>query len=259
MAGSITVVAYRLASGDEVRHVAYMALIQLGAIVTGIRNSVKGSTYSQNKGGAYVKGKPIPTNPRTSAQTLVRSNFAANAKLWSGTLTDAERAAWTFFAQNNPYTNVFGETKQLSGMAMMMKLNQVLLGIGENAITTPPSDLSVPDLAIINGTTGDAVAGTPVTNIGVATAAQTTVAGAKFYVFATPALAPGKTAGQSDYRFIGTIAQTAAATSIDVSSLYAVVFPGAGIAGQHVSTIFSTVNVASGATTPGLRFDQIIS
>lgn len=231
------------------------ALIQLGAIVTGIRNSVKGSTYSQNRGGAYVKGKPIPTNRRTTAQTTVRAAFAANAKLWSGTLTPAQRAAWTLFAQNNPYTNVFGEVKQLSGMAMMMSLNQVLRVIGSAIITDAPSDLSVPPLAAIIGPDGPAANGTPVSGIMVDTAVQAVVAGAKWYVFATGALAGGKAAGQSDYRLLGTIAAIAAQSDISLDALYAIVFPGAGIAGQHIGVAISTVNTATGAVTPALLMD----
>lgn len=236
-----------------------MALIQLGGLVTGIRNSIKGSTYSQNKGGAYVKGKPIPTNPRTPAQRLVRANFAANAKLWSGTLTAAQRAAWTFFAANNPYTNVFGEVKQLSGMAMMMSLNQVLAQVGVAPIEDAPADLSVPALATITFLSSPIDAGTPATDVTLNTDAQAVVAGARYYLFATPPLAGGRAAGVSDYRFIGILPAVAAAVQLTLDALYAVVFPGPAVTGQHIAVLAATVNMATGAVTPALGFDSRVA
>jgi len=232
-----------------------MALIQMGPNITGIRNSVAGQTFSQNKGGAYTKAKPIPTNPRTAAQQLVRANFAANSKQWSGALTDAERAAWTFFAQNNPYTNVFGQSKQLSGMSMMMKLNQVLTQIGEDFLPVAPSDLSVPTLATATGLQATLDGGNNWDTFVVDTDAQTVVAGAKYYVFATPFLAAGKSAGQSDYRWLGAVAAVAAATSFDIQALWEAVFGTLTKSGGHVSVLVATVNVDTGALTPALVFD----
>lgn len=231
-----------------------MALLQLGSVVTGIRNSVKGTTYSQNKGGAYLKGKPIPTNPRTSRQTAVRAQFAANAKLWSGTMTSDQRAAWTLFAQNNPYTNVFGEVKQLSGMAIAMSLNQVLAQMAVAPILDAPANLNVPALAAITGVDFTFAAGS-LSEFELDTAAQAVVAGARYYVFATPCLAAGKAAGQSDFRFIGAFPAVAAAVIVDILDLYQSVFGFAQTAGTHISVVVSTANHATGAVTPGLRFD----
>jgi hypothetical protein len=232
-----------------------MALFQFGSIVTGARNSVAGMTYSQNKGGTYIKAKPIPTNPRSSRQTAVRAMFAANAKLWSGVLTDAQRGAWTAFAASNPYTNVFGQAKQLSGMAMMMSLNQVLANLGVSPIDNAPSDLSVPALAAITGATITSVADT-VDTVEINTAAQVVVAGAKYYVFATPVLAGGKTAGVSDYRFLGAFPAVAAAVVVDMTSLYVSLFGSNAPAGTHISLLVATVNVASGALTPSVVYDS---
>ena len=231
-----------------------MALIQLGALVTGVRNSVKGSTYSQNKGGAYVKGKPIPANPRSSAQTIVRTNFAANAKLWSGTLTDAERAAWNFFAAANPYTNVFGEVKQLSGMAMMMKLNQVLAQVGASVITTPPTDLSVPPLAALTGLTAVRV-GTALSVLQFVSNPQTVQPDAQYYIFATPPLQGGKKASTSDFRYVGVVSAAGLSIAVDFLANYVAVFPGAVPNGSHISVLGAGVSLLSGAVTPAVKFD----
>jgi hypothetical protein len=232
-----------------------MALIQFSSIVSGARNSVGGQTYSQNKGGAYVKSKPLPTQPRTAAQRQVRANFATNSKAWSGVLSDAQRSAWTFFAQANPYTNIFGASKILSGIAMSMKLNQVLAQIGVAYLEDAPSDLSVPTLAEVTSLSSIWSTGT-ITTLSLATAAQSTVAGARYYVFATKPLAPGKTAGVSDFRYIGNYAAVAAATSVDILADYTNTFTDVAAAGTHVTVLVATVNHTTGAVTPGLKFDS---
>jgi len=226
-----------------------MALINLGSVATDIRGSVAGVTFSRNKGGSYVRQKISPVQPRTPAQTLVRANFAANSKLWSGTLTVSQRAAWSFFAQANPFTNVFGNSIIISGMAIMQKLNQVLAQIGVAPIVAPPPDLSVPALAAPSGITAD----TTGPDLEVNTAAQSVVAGAKYYIFATKPLAAGRTPTSSDFRFIAAKAGVAAATTIDITSDYFGIF-GSAAPGQTVGVLVATVNVDTGALTPGLRF-----
>lgn len=230
------------------------ALFQFGSIVTGARNSVAGMTYSQNKGGSYIKAKPIPTNPRSVAQRNVRAQFALNAKQWSQ-LTDAQRAAWTFFAQNNPYNNVFGQSKQLSGMAMMMSLNQVLALIGSAFEPDAPADLSVPVLASPLTLSVTSAGGT-ISAMGVTTDVQSLEPGALYYLFSTPPLAAGKTAGVSDYRFIGTSPSTAAAVSFGTLALYSAVFGTNAAAGQHIACLVSSVNVNTGAVTVAQQFDS---
>jgi hypothetical protein len=226
-----------------------MALINLGSMATDVRNSVGAVTFSRNKGGAYVRAKVSPVQPRTPAQTRVRANFAANSKLWSGTLTSAQQAAWTFFAASNPLINVFGNSIVVSGLAIMMKLNQILSQIGVAPITDPPSDLSVPALANVL----DMAASEDADTVTFDTAAQAVVAGAKYYIFATAPLAPGKKPGTSDYRFIGTYAAVAAAVSIDISTNWKAIF-GDVPTGKTIGGLVATVNTATGAVTPGLVF-----
>lgn len=231
-----------------------MALFQFGSIVTGARNSVAGMTFSQNKGGGYIKAKPIPTNPRSAAQQLVRANFALNSKAWSGSLTDAQRAAWTLFAANNPYNNVFGQSKQLSGIAMYMKLSQVLAQIGEATSPDAPSDLSVPVLVTPTDVEFNWAAGL-LTALTISTPVQAVVADAAFYIFATRPLPAGKQAGVSDYRYVTSIAQVAMDVALNIFATYTARFTAAAAGGTHISVIVATVNTATGATTIGLKFD----
>lgn len=226
-----------------------MALIALGSVATEIRGSIGGVTYSRNKGGAYARARVAPINRKTPAQTLVRANFAANAKAWSGTLTSAERAAWTAFAAANPLVNILGASIIVSGLAMLLKLNQVLSQIGEPNIVSPPPDLAVDAMAAPTSVTATHSAQTVVVN----TAAQTVDAGASYYIFATAPLAAGKTPGTSSYRYIGTYPGVAAAVAVDISAAYIALF-GAFGAGASIGVAVATVNTASGAVTPAVIF-----
>lgn len=226
-----------------------MAKINFGSLATDARGKLAGMIFSANRGGAYVRRKASPTGTATPAQALVRNNFAKNSKIWSGILTASQRQAWTFFAQANPRVNVFGNSITLSGMAMMQSLNQILLQIGVAPIENAPTDMSVPTLAAAIG--GDIESTGPV--VEVTTAAQTVVAGAKYYVFATGNLSAGATPQKNQYRFVGAYAGVAAATMIDISTLWQAAF-GNPISGATVGLLVATVNTATGAVTPGLKF-----
>lgn len=231
-----------------------MAKLRLGQLATDVRNSIGGVTYSRNRGGAYARARVTPLNPQTAAQSAVRTNFAANSKLWSGTLDDTDRQAWTFFAQNNPVTDVFGAAIVLSGNAMLIKLDQVLKQIGRPIITTPPADLSVPALAAITDVEYDS--STP--SLTVTTAAQAVVASARYYIFATRPLPGGRAPQKSDFRFLQVATAVAAATTIDLSDAYINLF-GTALAGQVVGVLIATVNADSGAVTVGTQYAPIAS
>jgi hypothetical protein len=229
-----------------------MAKINFGNIVQDARGKLAGTVFSANKGGAYVRRKASPTGPATDAQAKVRANFGANSKMWSQLLSDEQRAAWKFFAAANPRVDVFGNSIVLSGMAMMQSLNQVLAQILEPPITDAPVDMSVPALATPTGLTADVA--TP--KLTVATSTQAVVAGALYYIFATGGMQAGKTPQRNQYRFLTTHAATAAATAIELISPWEAAW-GDPITGQRVSVIVATVNTATGATTPGLKFSTL--
>lgn len=227
-----------------------MALITLGAMVTDARGSVGGSVFSRNNAGGYARARTKPVNPNTPAQSQVRANFGLNSKAWSGTFTAAQRAAWTSFAQANPQVNRLGASIVLSGLAMANKLNQVLAQLGVAPIADPPADLSVPALAAALSIDAES----PESDFNVTTAAQAVVAGAKYYVMATPPLKAGQKPPSSAYRFIAAKAAVAAAVVVDVTTEYFALF-GTAAAGQVAGVSVAFVNTATGAlTTPVILY-----
>lgn len=115
-----------------------------------IRGSVADITFSTNRGGAYIRSKVTPLNPKTTAQASVRQVLADLTKAWGGTLTDEQRAAWTNFADRVPYRDVFGNSRRLTGIAMFVKVNSRLVMAAWPRLDTPPLKLSVRGLSPIN-------------------------------------------------------------------------------------------------------------
>ena len=93
------------------------------AIITQGSGSLGGMTLSRNKGGMYLRARAIPTNPGSSAQTLVRNAMTEASTAWADTLTQTQRDAWDNYAFNTPVTNVLGDPLTLSGQQMYNRCN----------------------------------------------------------------------------------------------------------------------------------------
>lgn len=122
--------------------------IKFGAIVTDGRNKIGGHVASKNKAGNYLKTKSTPTNPNTSFQSSVRQNFGSLAQSWRG-LTQAQRDSWIAGAKKFPYTDIFGDSKILSGFSLYMQLNSNLNSVGAALLTTCPAPASVSAASLV--------------------------------------------------------------------------------------------------------------
>lgn len=233
-----------------------MAKFNASGVGGDIRGKLGNSVFSRNKGGAIIRQKVTPNNPRSAAQQLVRQNFGQNSKAWSGTLTADQRNAWTAFAAANPVNNVFGNSITLTGLAMYNRLNQVLLQIGQPTIQDPPSDYSVDQLPGIEdlnfNTTGGA-------DYEFTYSSGTTAPNTDYYLFATGGLSVGKTPNRSLYRFIGTAVTTGSVGgTIDITAQYSAVF-GEPAAGQSVWIDVAQVNKTTGALLTGIPYNTIVT
>jgi hypothetical protein len=232
-----------------------MAKILLGGLAQDVRGSQNGLTFARNKGGAYVRAKVSPVQPRTPAQLAVRANLAQGSKNYSALLTDDERAAWAGFANANTRTNVFGNTTHLSALQWYVGLNQVLAQIGSARITTPPIDLGVPENRSPGAFSTDE---TPTVTMQFNAGAVGT--GVEAYIFATAPQAAGKVPQASLYRFIQTASLSTSSTvsNVDISTAYIAKW-GAPITGKKIYALVSNVNTESGATTVGQKITSITS
>lgn len=90
----------------------------LGSMMSG---SLRGLTASHNKGGLYLRGRTVPTNPNTARQQDIRSSIGGLMQDWSMELSEAQREAWRQYAANVPVTDTLGQTMQLSGVNWFVK------------------------------------------------------------------------------------------------------------------------------------------
>jgi hypothetical protein len=181
-----------------------------------MRNKLNGSVFSKNRYGAYVRTKVTPVNPQTTSQQNARNRLATNSQAWRG-LTELQRQGWIDAAPNFPVTDIYGNSKILSGQALYVKLNNNLALIGEAAIPDAPSPVAIPQLELASVTADDS-ANTVII-------AGTTPVPADFAiaVFATPNITPGISFVKNRFRFVDALA--AAATSpFDISAAYGALF-----------------------------------
>jgi hypothetical protein len=99
-----------------------MAIIKIGAPLSGIRGTVGGITFSANKAGPYAKIWKPSTVPQTLPQAKSQAEFADEANHWPY-ITQTQRDDWDAFAADpsQVQTNSLGEQYYLSGFQWFCK------------------------------------------------------------------------------------------------------------------------------------------
>lgn len=98
-------------------------MIFTSVILESASGSIGGITASRNRGGPYMRGRAVPTNPNTPQQQAVKSAAAQLASLWRNTLTEAQRTAWDLYSENVPLPNSLGQNRVVGGLAMYIRSN----------------------------------------------------------------------------------------------------------------------------------------
>jgi len=186
------------------------------------RGKLNGSVASKNKGGNYWRTKVTPTNPRSAAQSQVRSNMSYVSRAWKE-LDAVDRDAWNSIADSFPYTNIFGETKTLSGFAFWTKLNMNKMQNGSGTLYDMPPTMDGPVGLTLGAVeivaTGDQF---DVNLTG-------TASGNSTWVFASKPVSNGVGATPSGMKFIKFV--SGVTTTIDIFAAYTAIFgslPAAG-------------------------------
>lgn len=185
-----------------------MAKVKYSALVSDMRNKLNGSVLSKNRAGNYIRNKTTPVNPQTSAQQANRQKLGSMSSAWGG-LTDAQRASWRGAVSSFPYTDIFGDRKELDGKSLMIKLNLNLLNAGAAQIQDAPASVAIPELAIESF--GATVSGGLTLGINL----QTIPVGFALLVYATPKVGGGVYFVKNQYRLLGAFTATAGAVDID--------------------------------------------
>ena len=98
--------------------------------------SVAGITYFFNRYGSIVaRNRSIPVDPMTAPQMTIRARMAASMAAWQG-MTQAQRDAWTIFANGTPWVNSLGDECRLAGVNMYLSIRMAALQIDPTIITS---------------------------------------------------------------------------------------------------------------------------
>lgn len=106
--------------------------------------SLGGITASHNRGGMYLKGRKVPTNPRTARQDEVRLLMANLMVLWSSTLTQAQRDAWNLYGSTVQVQDRLGNLIHLTGVNHFVRSNLCILQAGGTRVDAGPTTMSLP-------------------------------------------------------------------------------------------------------------------
>lgn len=121
--------------------------VKFGAIVTDGRGKIGGHVMSKNRGGAYMRTKVTPSNPRTTTQQANRALLGSLSASWSA-LTDAFRASWNGAVNDWVKSNIFGDTIKPTGKNLFVALNKNINAIGGTTIDTAPAKVEMPILGL---------------------------------------------------------------------------------------------------------------
>lgn len=207
-------------------------LVKFGAIVVDGRGKLGGHVFAKNRGGNYMRTKTTPVNPQTARQTIVRALFGAIASGWSA-LTQAQRNSFANLVEAYASTNIFGDLKKPSAIALHQKLNFNLGNSGQAQITTALAPIEVPASLV---TAADYTVGSDalIIHAGVTT-------GNKVLIFATAPMSQGTKFVKDKLRQIGVVDGSEVIVNYDFYAIYNSKF-GAPASGDNVYIGVKTIN-----------------
>jgi len=122
-----------------------MALFKSG-IIASASGSAGGYTFSHNRGGMYIRNRSIPTNPNSGFQQVIRAALVSLTSKWGEVLTEAQRDAWTVYADQVLIPNSFGDPRAISGIAHYVRCNVSRIQAGLTRVDNAPTIFNLGDV-----------------------------------------------------------------------------------------------------------------
>lgn len=119
-----------------------MAIALLGPIVSDIRGSVGGTTFSRSLAGATVRSRRGPVASASTSRGIATNRIAGLSKAFQR-LSASQQLQWAAFASANPIPNRYGTPRNISPIAMYSYLNGVLSALSYGVNGAPPASLDV--------------------------------------------------------------------------------------------------------------------
>lgn len=226
-----------------------MTKVKYSALVSEMRNKLNGSVMSKNRYGNYIRNKVTPVNPQTSYQLEQRANLASLSAGWRE-LTQEQRDSWSNSAKDRPRTDIFGDSKVLTGQALYVSANLNLLAAGTATISSPGALGDVPLVAITDFSIS--LSGGTVDAAEITISPATIPAGYKLIVYATPGVSAGISFVKNRYRYLGVF--TATVGVVTITSAYVERF---GVPSENNKVFVRVALVANATGQLGLPYEAL--
>jgi len=115
-----------------------MALIQTSVLVSNIKGSIGGTTFSMNRAGLTAKKRLVGKRLLNTKQAAAINFSLLSTYAWNQ-LSNANKILFNNYALANASTDRYGVTKQLTGYQWFKLLNQNSLYFNGVNITSPPA------------------------------------------------------------------------------------------------------------------------
>lgn len=227
-----------------------MAKVKFSALVAEMRNKLNGSVFSRNRGGAYLRNKVTPTNPRSIAQVQARNLLTQFSQAWR-TLTQAQRDSWSSVVSQWAKTDIFGDIVNPSGNTLYNRLNINIAIAGGSPIDSAPAPQGVAPISELS-----VVADEGDQSILLTFATTPIPADTALLVEASPMCSPGISNANSKFRVITVLAE-GDATGADIGPAYAAKY-GALVADQKLFVRAKFINMLTGETSQLLSSSTVV-
>ena len=132
----------------------------LSPVFSQVSGSVGGGTFAHTRGGMYLRARGKPPNSNTPRQLDVRASLSQLVTQWATVCTDAQRTAWTGWADATPRTNLIGNSFKMSGQQAFVASNTPRVQAGLPEVYTGPTTAGLAELGAVSVTAADATPGT---------------------------------------------------------------------------------------------------
>lgn len=227
-----------------------MAKVKFSGLISEMRGKLNGSVFARNRGGAYIRTKVTPSNPKTDAQVQARALLAEFSQAWRG-LTQAQRDSWSSVVAQWATTDIFGDVVNPTGSTLFTRLNiNIRLAFGAVIVVPPLAVGAFPITTLsvdVDSTSDDFILGTHEADVPV---------NHGLVIEATPALSAGISNANSRFRVIRVIKENVA-TNTNVWANYVDKF-GTPQAGQKVFVRCKYINNQTGEVSQSLVAQTIV-
>lgn len=115
-----------------------MAICKYGPLVSELRGSIGGTTFTAGRFGKVVRARSSPVHAPTNARSYWKSLLSYDCAHWTNTLTEQERTDWRNLADATTFTNSLGEEYHPTGLNLYVRSNSLLLNTGQARQDTAP-------------------------------------------------------------------------------------------------------------------------